>query len=83
MLLLLLWYYAMSCKKVDKVSSIEELGFNHKEQIDLISGCQDSLLKAQSTDLYDDIDSCPKCQSKLKWLHSSCCGYRSHARQGL
>ena len=54
-------------KLVDKVSSIDELGFNHKEQIDLISGCQDSLLKAQSTDLYEEIDSCPKCQGKLKF----------------
>lgn len=54
-------------KVVDKVSSIEALGFSHKEQIDLISSCQDSLLKAQSTGLFDDIERCPKCQSKLKF----------------
>ena len=29
-------------KNVDKVRSIEELGFNHKEQIDLVSECQNA-----------------------------------------
>jgi hypothetical protein len=54
-------------KEATKVSSIEELGFNHKEQIDILSGCQEALLKAQSTELFDDIDACPKCKSKLKF----------------
>lgn len=54
-------------KEVVHVNSIEDLGFKHKEQIDLISSCQESLLKAQSTELYEDIDTCPKCKGKLKF----------------
>ena len=54
-------------KVLAKVQSIAELGYNHKEQIDILTGCQESLLKAQSVDFYEVIDSCPKCQSKLKF----------------
>lgn len=52
---------------INEVKSIEDLGFTHKEQIDIISGCQDSLLKAQSESLFEDIEVCPKCQGKLKF----------------
>ncbi len=41
---------------VEKVTSISELGFNHQQQIDLIKGCQNALLKMQSKYLQSDIE---------------------------
>lgn len=32
---------------VRKVNNISELGFNHKQQINIINGCQEGLLKIQ------------------------------------
>jgi len=54
-------------KVVEKISSIEQLGFNHQQQIDLLKTSQDALLKAQSAMLYADLDVCPKCKTKLKF----------------
>ncbi|PCH54954.1 MAG: ISKra4 family transposase [Legionellales bacterium] len=51
---------------VKQVESIEELGFNHRQQIDIIKDCQDGLLKAQSSFLQEDINTCPRCGTKLK-----------------
>ena len=53
-------------KKVKEISSISELGFCHKEQIDILQSCQDELLKAQSYSLKEKISSCPRCGVKLK-----------------
>ena len=53
-------------KAVEKVVSIAELGFNHQQQIDLIKGCQNALLKIQSKHLQSDLEFCPKCNTKLK-----------------
>ena len=50
----------------DQVKSIAELGFNHQQQMDILKGCQDGLLKAQSASLKDDIPKCPECGSKMK-----------------
>ena len=51
---------------VKQVKSIAELGFNHQQQMDILKGCQDGLLKAQSASLKDDIPKCPECGSKMK-----------------
>ena len=53
-------------KSVEKVASIAELGFNHQQQIELIKGCQNALLKIQSKHLQSDLEFCPKCNTKLK-----------------
>ena len=55
---------------VKPVKSIEDLGFNHQQQMDLLKGCQDGLLKAQSASLKEDISECPRCGSKLKFAGS-------------
>lgn len=60
----------VSKTSVTKVTSIDDLGFNHQQQIDLLKGCQESLLKFQADNLYADITSCPKCNSKLKFAGS-------------
>ena len=52
---------------VSKPRDISELGFNHQQQIDIIKGCQEEFLKAQSEFLEENIDRCPKCGSKLKY----------------
>ena len=52
---------------IKEVKSIKDLGFNHKEQIDIVTSCQDSLLEAQSNSLFEEIEACPKCQGKLKF----------------
>ena len=49
---------------VRKVNSISELGFNHKQQINIINSCQEGLLKIQSGYLEENIGTCPKCTSK-------------------
>lgn len=49
-----------------KVNGISELGFNHKQQINIIKGCQEELLKIQSEYLEESIEICIKCNSKLK-----------------
>lgn len=60
----------VSEKAVEEVHSIDKLGYNHKEQVELIAGCQESLLKMQTSGLCEDIDICPKCKSKLKFAGS-------------
>ena len=35
-------------KVVEKINSIDQLGFNHQQQIELLKSSQDALLKAQS-----------------------------------
>lgn len=52
---------------VRKVNNIFELGFNHKQQINIINVCQEGLLKIQSGYLEENIEICPKCNSKLKY----------------
>lgn len=54
-------------RAVDKVTSIDQLGFNHKQQVELLKKGQDALLKAQATMLYTDLEVCPKCKTKLKF----------------
>lgn len=46
-------------QSVKQVESIADLGFNHQQQINLLQGCQDNLLKAQSTWLKENISQCP------------------------
>lgn len=55
---------------VSKPKNISELGFNHQQQINIIKGCQESFLKAQSKFLEEDIERCPKCGSKLMYVGS-------------
>lgn len=55
---------------VNQVESIADLGFNHQHQMDILKGCQDGLLKAQSTWLKENISQCPQCGSKLKFAGS-------------
>jgi hypothetical protein len=42
-----------------------QLGFTHREQIDLLQKCQDSLLKSQAEFLKPPSDNCPHCSHKL------------------
>jgi len=53
---------------VSKPKNISELGFNHKQQIDIIKSCQESFLKAQSKFLEEDVEYCPRCGSKLMYV---------------
>lgn len=48
------------------VNSISELGFNHKQQVDIIRKCQDALLKIQSKELKSNINVFPKCCTPMK-----------------
>jgi hypothetical protein len=52
---------------VNKVGNIAELGFNHQQQINILKGCQDGLLKIQEEFLEEEIECCPNCGSKLKY----------------
>jgi len=55
---------------VTKVTSIDQLGFTHLEQIELLRNCQESLLKAQSHSLQSEQSVCPKCDTRLKFAGS-------------
>lgn len=52
-------------KEITQVSSIAELGFRHREQIDILQAVQDGLLRAQSCYLRENIKTCSKCGAKL------------------
>lgn len=52
---------------VTNVNNISELGFNHQQQIKILKGCQEGLLKIQSQFLEEHITQCPKCNFKLKY----------------
>lgn len=49
---------------INLASDIDELGFRHKDQINLIERAQDVFLKYQC-ELFSDINTCPKCGGKL------------------
>lgn len=53
-------------KQIECPKSILDLGMSHREQIDLLEGVQDSVLKSQSTYLDDGIELCQECGSKLQ-----------------
>jgi len=54
-------------KVIKSPKQIEDVGYNHKEQIDLLQSIQDSFLSAQSK-VYELPSTCPSCTSKT---HSS------------
>ena len=54
-------------KQVTKAVCISQLGFNHQEQIDILKSCQADLLQAQSPYLKEDVNTCPKCGTRLKF----------------
>ena len=43
-----------------------DLGMRHIDQIEVLKKIQDQILKLQSPQLYEKIDSCPQCGSKIK-----------------
>jgi hypothetical protein len=51
-------------KEIKKPKEIDDLGYNHKEQIDLLQHIQDSFLLSQSRTLIEDV--CPKCGAKTQ-----------------
>lgn len=51
-------------KTIENPKNLMHLGFNHKEQIDLLQKCQDSLLDKQSRFLKGP-DTCSQCSKKL------------------
>ena len=52
--------------EINQVNGIIDLGIRHAEQIEILSKIQDQILKLQSPQLREKIDSCPECGSKLK-----------------
>lgn len=55
-------------QNVQAITSIKDLGFNHQQQINILKGSQEELLKAQSAFLKENISQCPKCGAKLKFV---------------
>ncbi|MGB4192331.1 MAG: hypothetical protein WBJ81_07330, partial [Rickettsiales bacterium] len=51
-------------KPVKKPEIIDDLGYNHKEQIDILQNIQDIFLGTQSTTLVSE--TCEKCGSKTQ-----------------
>lgn len=47
-------------------SNILELGLRHIQQIDILRGIQESILKSQAQFLKENISNCPKCGHKLR-----------------
>ena len=52
--------------KVTKPTSIQEVGFRHEEQINIIQNIQDAYLPLQCKLLFDLKDLCPKCGNKIR-----------------
>jgi hypothetical protein len=67
----------VSEQRIKEVKSIEDLGFNHQQQIDIIKGCQEGLLHAQSSSLKENISCCPQCGAKLKFVGSTSSHFHS------
>lgn len=51
---------------IKPVKTILDLGLRHKEQITLLQKIQDQIIKLQTVDLQEDIDSCPNCGHSLQ-----------------
>ena len=51
---------------IKQVKTIMDLGFRHKDQINLLQKIQDQIIKLQTIDLQEDIDSCPNCGNSLQ-----------------
>lgn len=64
-------------ESIKEVKSIEDLGFNHQQQIDILKGCQEGLLQAQSSSLKENIFHCPQCGAKLKFVGSTSSHFHS------
>jgi hypothetical protein len=51
-------------KIIKSPKSIEDLGYNHEEQLEILKHIQESFLKSQS-EIFELPDTCPECGSKL------------------
>lgn len=51
---------------IKPVKTILDLGLRHKDQINLLQKIQDQIIKLQTIDLQEDIDSCPNCGHSLQ-----------------
>lgn len=56
----------ISEKPILKPTDISALGFNHSEQVELLSKIQDGLLSSQSELLFSERKPCPKCAGDMK-----------------
>ena len=51
---------------IKRAETILELGFRHKEQIDIIGAIQDEYLPMQVEKISEKYQNCPKCEGKTK-----------------
>ena len=52
--------------EIKRAETILELGFRHKEQIEIIGAIQDEYLPMQVEKISEKYRNCPKCEGKLR-----------------